>query len=64
MSLRGVMKTLILTTPALFNIKYSSNKIRNPSNKNIRRINPVLMPLIEREVKMMYEAQIIAPIRY
>ena len=30
----------------------------------LRRINLVIMPLIEKEVKMMYEAQIIAPIRY
>jgi len=35
-----------------------------PFKKNLRRINPVLMPLIEKEVKRMYVAKIIAPIRY
>jgi len=35
-----------------------------PFKQNLRRINPVLMPLMEKEVKRMYDAQIIAPIRY
>ena len=35
-----------------------------PFKQKLRRINPVLMPLIEKEVKRMYDAQIIASIRY
>ena len=37
---------------------------QNTFRQNLRRINPVLMPLIEKEVKTMYDAHIIAPIRY
>jgi len=37
---------------------------QKPFKQNLRRINPVLLPLIEKEVKIMYDAQIIAPIRY
>ena len=37
---------------------------QKPFRQKLRRINPVLMPLIEKEVKRMYDAQIIAPIRY
>ena len=36
---------------------------QKPFKQNLRRINPVLLPLIEKEVKRMYDAQIIAPIR-
>lgn len=32
--------------------------------QKFRRINPTLMPSIEKDVKIMYDAQIIAPIRY
>ena len=32
--------------------------------QKLGRISPVLMPTIEKEVKRMYDAQIIAPIRY
>jgi len=35
-----------------------------PFKQKLWRINPVLMPYIEKEVKRMYDAQIIAPIRY
>ena len=35
-----------------------------PFKQKLRRINRVLMPSIEKEVKIMYDAQIIAPIRY
>ena len=37
---------------------------QKPFKQKLRIINPVLMPLIEKEVKRMYEAQTIAPIRY
>ena len=33
-------------------------------DQKLRRINPVLLPLIEKEIKRMYEAGIIAPIRF
>ena len=37
---------------------------QKPFKQKLRRINSVLLPLIEKEVKRMYDAQIIAPIRY
>ena len=37
---------------------------KNPFKQKLRRINPMLLPFIEKEVKIMYDAQIIAPIRY
>ena len=37
---------------------------QNPFKKKLRRINPVLLPLIEKEVKRMFEVGIIAPIRF
>ena len=37
---------------------------RKPFKQKLRRINPVLLPLIEKEIKRMYEAGIIAPIRF
>jgi len=32
--------------------------------QKLRRVNPVLLPLIEKEFKRMYQARIIAPIRF
>ena len=37
---------------------------QKPFKQKLIRINPILIPLIEKEVKRMYEAQIIEPIRY
>jgi len=37
---------------------------QKPFKKKPRRVNPVLLPLIEKEVKRVYEAGIIAPIRF
>ena len=37
---------------------------QKPFKQKLRRINPVLLPLIEKEVKKMFEAGIIAPIRF
>ena len=37
---------------------------QNPFKQKLRRINHVLLPLIEKEVKKMFEAGIIAPIRF
>lgn len=37
---------------------------QKPFKQNLRRVNPVLLPLIEKEIKRMYEARIIAPIRF
>ena len=37
---------------------------QKPLKQKLRRINPVLLPLIEKEVKKMFEASIIAPIRF
>jgi len=37
---------------------------QKPFKQKLRRVNPILLPLIEKEVKRMYEARIIAPIRF
>lgn len=37
---------------------------QKPFKQKLKRINPVLLPLIEKEIKCMYEAGIIAPIRF
>eukprot|EP00253_Pinus_taeda_P034932 PITA_34932 len=37
---------------------------QKPFKQKLRRINPVLLPLIEKEVIRMYKAGIIAPIRF
>eukprot|EP00253_Pinus_taeda_P001603 PITA_01603 len=37
---------------------------QKPFKQKLRRINPMLLPLIEKEVKRMFEAGIIAPIRF
>jgi len=37
---------------------------QKPFKQKLRRINPMLLPLIEKEVKRMFEARIIAPIRF
>ena len=37
---------------------------QKPFQQKLRRINPILLPLIEKEVKRMFDAQIIAPVRY
>ena len=37
---------------------------QNPFKQKLRRINPVQLPLVEKEIKKMYEAGIIVPIRY
>eukprot|EP00253_Pinus_taeda_P002880 PITA_02880 len=37
---------------------------QKPFKQKLRRVNPVLLPLIEKELKRMYEAGIIAPIRF
>jgi len=37
---------------------------QKPFKQKLKRVNPVLLPLIEKEVKRMYEAGKIAPIRF
>lgn len=37
---------------------------QKPSRQKLRRIKPVLFPSIQKEIKRMYEAGIIAPIRF
>ena len=34
----------------------------NPFKQKMRRINPILMPLIEKEIKKLFDAKIIVPI--
>jgi hypothetical protein len=35
-----------------------------PFRKNLRQINPILLPMIEKEVKKLLDAKIIVPLRY
>ena len=35
----------------------------NPLRKNLRRINPLLLPLIEKEIKYIFDAKIIVALR-
>jgi hypothetical protein len=35
-----------------------------PFRKKLRQINPILLPVIEREVKKLLDAKIIVPLRY
>ena len=37
---------------------------QKPFKQKLRRINPIQMPLVEKEIKKMYDAKIIIPIRY
>lgn len=37
---------------------------KKPFKKILRSINPVLMPLVEKEMKRLYDANIILPLRY
>ena len=37
---------------------------QKPFKKKLRRINLVLVPLVEKGIKKMYDARIIVPIRY
>ena len=45
-----------------YNIPLKENQ--NPFKQKLRRINPILQPLIKKEIKRMYEAGIIARIRF
>jgi hypothetical protein len=36
----------------------------NPCRKKIRQFNPILMSIIEKEVKRMFDSKIIVPLRY
>jgi hypothetical protein len=38
--------------------------VLNLSGKKLRQINPILLPVIEREVKKLLDAKIIVPLRY
>jgi hypothetical protein len=35
-----------------------------PFNQKLRQINPILLPVMEKEVKKLLDAQIIIPLRY
>ena len=37
---------------------------QKPFRQKLRRINPMQLPLVEKEIKKMYDAGIIVPIRY
>jgi hypothetical protein len=35
-----------------------------PFRKKLREINPIMLPIMEKEVKKLLDAQIIIPLRY
>ena len=37
---------------------------QKPFKQKLRRINPIQLPLVEKEIKKMYEAGIIVPVRF
>ena len=37
---------------------------QKPFKQKLRRINPVQLPLVEKEIMKMYDAGIIVPVRY
>ena len=37
---------------------------KKPFKQKLRRINPVLFPLVEKEIRKMYDVGIIVPLRY
>jgi len=36
----------------------------NPSKRKLRQINPLFLPIMEKEVKTILDAKIIVPLRY
>ena len=44
------------------NIPLKENQ--KPFRKKLRRINPVQLPLVEKEIEKMYEVGIIVPVRF
>ena len=44
--------------------KETKSKYNQPFKQKLRRINPLLLPLIEREVKKLFEAKIIVALRH
>lgn len=52
-----------------YDIKTIQHKIQlkenqKPFRKNMRRINLAHLPLVEKEIKKMYDARIIVPVRF
>ena len=37
---------------------------QKPFRQKLRRINPKLLPLVEKEIKKMYDAKIIVPLHF
>jgi hypothetical protein len=44
--------------------RISIKEYQKPFRQKLRRINPKLLPLIEKEIKKMYDAKIIVPLRF
>ena len=44
--------------------KISLKENRKPFRQKLRRINPIQLPLVEKEIKKMYEAKIIVPVNF
>jgi len=44
--------------------KISLKEEANPFRNKLRQINPMLLPIMEKEVKKLLDAQIVVPLRY
>jgi len=44
--------------------KFSLKEDAKPFRQKLRQINPMLLPIMEMEVKKLLDAQIIVPLRY
>jgi hypothetical protein len=49
---------------SVFDHKISLKEEAKPFRKKLRQINPMLLPIMEKEVKKLLETQIIIPLRY
>ena len=41
-----------------------TKEYQKPFKQNLRRINPLLLPLVEKEVKKLFDSKIVVPIRF
>ena len=64
MSIRGGYEDLKAYDTSIIQHKIPIKEDQKPFKQKLRRINPVVMPLIGKEIKNMYDAKIIVPLRY
>jgi hypothetical protein len=55
---------LITYDTTIIEHKIPLNEEAKPFRLKLRQINPMVLPIVEREVKNLLDAQIIVPLRY